>query len=243
MTTKTLHNQKQLLEIQETYNRIGIWYDLVNWLSTLGFKNLWHKSVSEFLLDRGPLRILDLGCGTASQIISLFKTKVPIISATGIDISERMLQIARKKIERYPWQNSIFLLHQDMHSLNFEDCFFDALTLTFGINYSTNTQKLFKESARVLKPDCPLIIIEFINPNSLNPLHPFSLYIKFILPAIGRLISGAKEAYRKIAQSVNSVPDQKLLYLQLKASGFQKITVYRLFPGFVTLYCAKRCTS
>lgn len=232
-----------LNDSNQLFNRIGIWYDIVNWLSTGGLIKYWRNRASELLLDRGPLKILDLACGTGEQILSFSKLKVPIISITGIDISERMLQIASRKIANYAWKNSVYLLNEDMHSLKFEDSFFDAITLSFGLRYSTNVEQLLNESARVLKPDCPLIITEFNSPNRIYTLHPYNFYINFVFPGIGRLISGATEAYRKIAKMINNIPDRNTLYLQLRACGFQKICACTLFPGFVTVYCAKKRTS
>lgn len=234
---------KQAIDSEKIFNRIGIWYDLVSWLSTWGLINSWRNFGSELLLNRGPLRILDLACGTAEQIISFSAIKVPVISITGLDISERMLQIAQKKTFRLKRQHSIFLLQGDMHSLKFDDSFFDALTFSFGLSCSANIGQVFSEAARVLKPDCPLIITEFNKPNTFATLHPYTFYINFLVPGIGRLISGAKEAYQKIASLINNLPDQNSICLQLKTSGFQKISIYKLFPGFVTLYCAKKRTT
>lgn len=243
MQLKSFKKIDQLTSIQDTFNRISIWYDLVSWISTLGLIKSWHRRASELLLNRGPLRILDLACGTAEQIVSLHSTDVPTISITGIDISERMLQIAHKKITRHKIQNSIFLLQGDMHSTKFEDSFFDAVTLSFGLCFSQDSELVFKEAARVLKQDCPLIITDFIKPKTFSTISPYTFYIKFIVPGTGRLISGATEAFQKIATMIDNFPDQKILISQLKSCGFHKIACYQLFPGFVTQYCAKKRTA
>lgn len=242
MQQQLLRKHVQITEMQSIFNSIGLWYDLVSWISTLGMIKYWRRTTSELLLNRGPLRVLDLGCGTAEQIISLFSTNVPLTSVTGIDISEKMLQVARKKVARYKQQSPIFLLQGDMHSLKFEDSFFDAVTLSFGLCFSPDTEQLFSESARVLKQDCPLIIIEFNKPKTFTTFNPYTFYINFFIPGTGRLISGAKESYKKIATLINKLPDQDVLFSQLKSAGFQKITKYQLFPGLVTQYSAKKRT-
>ncbi len=240
MQQQPLRKHIQITEIQSIFDSIGLWYDVVSWISTLGIIKLWRRTTSELLLNRGPLRVLDLGCGTAEQIISLFVANVPLTSVTGIDISEKMLQVARKKVTVYKKQSPIFLLQGDMHSLKFENSFFDAVTLSFGLCFSSDTHQLFSEAARVLKQDCPLIITEFHRPKTFATFNPYTFYINFVIPGTGRLISGAKESYKKIATLINELPDQEVLFSQLKSAGFQKITKYQLFPGLVTQYSAKK---
>ncbi len=240
MQPQLIKTHKQTIEIQNIFNRIGVWYDLVSWISTLGWIKYWRHSATELLLNRGPLRVLDLACGTAEQIISLYSTNIPLTSVTGIDNSEKMLQIADKKVARLKHRNPIFLLQGDMHSLKFENSFFDAVFLSFGLCFSSNTGQVLSEAARVLKQDCPLIITEFNKPKTFTTFNPYTFYINFIVPGTGRLISGAKEAYQKIATLINQLPEQDVLFSQLKSAGFQKIANYQLFPGCVTQFSAKK---
>jgi demethylmenaquinone methyltransferase/2-methoxy-6-polyprenyl-1,4-benzoquinol methylase len=240
MQQQIIRKKNQIIEVQNIFNSIGLWYDLVSFICTLGMIKYWRRTTSELLFNRGPLRVLDLGCGTAEQIISFFSANVPLTSVTGIDISEKMLQVAQKKVARYVHQSPVFLLQGDMHSLKFENSFFDAVTLSFGLCFSPDTEQLFSEAARVLKQDCPLIITEFNKPKTFATFNPYTFYINFVIPGTGRLISGARESYKKIATLINELPDQDVLFSQLKSAGFQKITKYQLFPGFVTQYSAKK---
>lgn len=225
------------------YNRIAIWYDLINSIVTLGLDSGWRRKVAELLQNRGHLRILDIGCGSGKQIFAFFTADLPLISVNGIDLSEGMLKVAQKRIVKHGIGCSVYLESGDATVLRFEKDFFDAVTMSFGLSGIPDTQTVLSEARRVLKPDCPLIILDLINPRSFRFPGIYSLYFKYLVPLIGGLISGSASTYKSIAGTLERLPQTEQLSSQLKSSGFHKISIFKLFPGAAAIFLGKKVPS
>ncbi|NLD99361.1 MAG: class I SAM-dependent methyltransferase [Fibrobacter sp.] len=232
-------NKKNIL----IFDRIGVWYDLLSRILTLGLQPHWYKTITDLLQDKGPLRILDMACGTGKQISSIIKHKVPLSSICGLDISENMLLQARNKFQRNKLRNKIFLIHSDMHKLHFQTDFFDAATMSFGLNYSSDNQTVLNEICRVLKKDSPLLMLDFFLPENSPLAKPFKLYVKHLFPLIGGLIAGSTSTLKQIACTICDNPSIDSLQIQLRAAGFKKISSLTLFPGIVSIISCKKSTS
>ena len=227
-------------EPDPAFDQIAVWYDTLNAVITCGLDSFWRHRVAENLHDRGPLRVLDLACGTGKQISSLFSCKVPLISVNGIDLSERMLSVARRRFAYHKNRTAVFLEQGDATALRFENDFFDAVTISFGLGCVNDSKRVLNESWRVLKLDCPLIILEINNRKEFSFPWTYSLYIKHIIPVIGGLIAGSTSAYRKIMNGVERIPESEQFLALLKAAGFHKIQIQHLFPGFAAIYICKK---
>lgn len=225
---------------QAVFDRISIWYDMLNRMISLGMDQFWRKRAAELLLNRGPLKVLDLACGTGDQILTLFNLKLPITSVCGVDTSEKMLEIAQRKMNGAGINRQVFLEKSDAGTVRYKDDFFDAVTLSFGISCESDAQRFMKEAWRVVKPDGPLVILEIASPRSCKFRGMYTFYMKHIAPFMGGLISGASGAYKTIRNTLDNVPDNDQLRSMMKASGFHKLITISLAFGAANIFIGKK---
>lgn len=222
------------------FDRIAVWYDFINRIMSFGLDKSWRNKASELLDNSGAIRVLDLACGTGEQIQSLFLSKLNIITVNGVDTSEKMIIQARKKINAAGLSQVVFLEKGDACNLRFKDDFFDAVTISFGLSSINNDNEVFKEAWRVLKVDCPLIILDLANPQICRFRRMYTFYVKHVAPFIGGFITGAPDAYLNLRTDLENFPDSDTLNLQLKKAGFHKLSVLRLSSGAAMLIRAKK---
>lgn len=212
-------------QIRGLFDRLAPVYDLGNtWLS-FGQVHVWRRKAVRILSRRAPTRILDVACGTGDLSLALLKA-CPGSVITGIDFSEGMLQLARKKTK------SVDFRFGEVTHLPFPDRHFGAVTVGFGLRNFTDIPLALKEMTRVLEPGGMLIILEATQARrGLRPL-AFALYRALVLPVIGWL-TGQRKAYHYLMQSMRAMPEETDLRERLQASGLTDIRCFH--------FCWKMC--
>jgi demethylmenaquinone methyltransferase/2-methoxy-6-polyprenyl-1,4-benzoquinol methylase len=157
---------------------------------------------------------------------------------TGVDISEGMLQVGRKKIEKLKLTHKIVLSAGDSENLQFADSAFDAITVGFGVRNFEDLEKGLSELRRVLKPGAMLVVLEFSRPKRFPMRQLYNFYFKNILPGLGRLISSDKSAYTYLPESVEAFPDGSDFENILKKVGFKETACKPLTFGISSIYTA-----
>lgn len=178
------------------FNTIAENYDRMNHMMTCGLDRHWRKRAVRGLQGK----VLDVACGTGDMCVLLAERGVTV---TGVDISEEMLAIAKRKVENVEWGVA------DAERLPFEDNTFDAVTCAFGVRNFVHLEQGLGEMMRVLKPDGHMVILELATPDS--PLiRPFyNIYTKNIIPWLGSRIAGSREAYTYLPESIERFPKGK----------------------------------
>lgn len=220
------------------FNSISGRYDFLNHLLSLGIDKSWRKKAIRILAAARPKRVLDVATGTADfalQAISLNPEKI-----IGVDISEGMLDVGRKKIAQRGLSNTIELMLGDSENLPFPDNNFDAVTVGFGVRNFENLKKGLMEINRVMKPGAMLVVLEFSRPATFPFKQVYNFYFKFILPKIGRLISRDKSAYTYLPESVEAFPDGDRFLGILHETGFKNTACKPLTLGVSSLYTAQK---
>lgn len=225
---------------QIDYNNIASTYDIINGLFSMGLIKKWRKEVADGLSNRGPLRILDLACGSGEQILSFFNSNLGVISVNGIDISEKMVENAQKKISKANLNHCVYIEKGNACELRYDDNFFDVVTIAFSMRDIGQTTALFKEAHRVLKVDCPLLILDLNNPKYSKTKYLYSLYMQYIFATAGGLISGFPEIYKSVWRKLSELQNPELICRQMKAAGFQKINALTMFAGITLLINGKK---
>lgn len=235
-------NQLATLPIQSTinYDNLATSYDYIDTFFSVGFTKKWRNVAADLLTDHGPQRLLDLACGSGEQIVSFFSRKIDIISVSGIDISKRMVEKAIKKFSRLQLKHHVFIESGDACSSRFRDNFFDAVTISFSLRDIGNIDELFREAHRVLKNDCPLIILDLNNPNDCKLKYLYSLYMHYIFSTAGGLLSGFPEAYKIFSRRLSALPSTDFLSRQMKNCGFHKVGTYKMFADIAFLITGKK---
>jgi demethylmenaquinone methyltransferase / 2-methoxy-6-polyprenyl-1,4-benzoquinol methylase len=221
-------------EVALMFDNIAPRYDLLNHLLSLGIDKGWRKKAISMLDTIKPKTILDVATGTGDFAISALTLNPQKI--TGIDISEGMLESGREKIVRKGLSEKIELIYGDSENLPFADNSFDASTVAFGVRNFENLDKGLKEIHRVLKKGGCLVVLEFSKPRYFPMKQIYFFYFRFILPLVGRIISGDRSAYSYLPESVSRFPDGKAFINHLKEAGFSQLTEKRLTFGIATIY-------
>ena len=223
-------------DVYRMFDRIAGRYDLVNRLLSFGQDIGWRKKLAELLPERQSQSILDLATGTGDVLLSLVKYSKKIRSGIGLDMSARMLEEARRKLPRSAISENLSLLRADATSIPCCDSSFDVVTMAFGIRNVTHVKKSLSEMHRVLNASGKVLILEFsLPPNILiRKLHLF--YLRYLLPAIGGLISGDKEAYQYLNRTIESFPYGSDFLKLLDETGFKSTKAHPLTFGVATIY-------
>lgn len=227
-------NETKKDQIRKMFNRIAPRYDLLNRILSLGIDLYWRRCVAKKALKLQPRLILDAATGTGDFIIIL-KKMIPNAKIIGIDIAERMLSLAEKKLAPYSFSNIEFQI-ADVESLPFPNDFFDVITVGFGVRNFENLEKGLTELHRVLRKKGKLFILEPGIPK--NPIikYPFLLYFRYLLPFIGKLLSHDPFAYKYLFDSVQNFPQEEEFCYLCQQIGFQNAYFFPLTFGTCVLY-------
>ena len=227
-------NTSKKEQIAAMFNSISGKYDFLNHFLSLGIDILWRKRAVRLLKNHQPKLILDIATGTgdfAIEALSLNPEKI-----IGVDISEGMLSIGREKLIKKNLTDKIELLSGDSEVLPFEDNFFDAVIVSFGVRNFENLEKGLSDMLRVLKPGGKVVILEFSKPKSFPFKQIYQFYFQWILPKIGKLISKNHAAYTYLPDSVEAFPDGDDFLNILNKIGFQKNQCTPLTLGISSIY-------
>lgn len=223
-------------QVAEMFNDIAYRYDFLNRFLSAGIDIQWRKKALAELKDINPKTILDVATGTADVAIMAQKILQPE-KITGIDISDGMLDLGRKKIEKLQLTHCIELLNGDSETINFPDNSFDAVTVAFGVRNFQNLEKGLTEMLRVLKPGGKLVVLEFSKPCTTGIKSIYALYMKVIAPGFGKMIAKNKEAYAYLNNSVQAFPEREAFKSILDTTGFTKTYFKALTLGICCVYC------
>jgi demethylmenaquinone methyltransferase / 2-methoxy-6-polyprenyl-1,4-benzoquinol methylase len=225
-------------QVVKMFDSISHRYDFLNHLLSFGIDRYWRKRAIAFLKPYQPKLMLDVATGTgdfAIQALQLNPTKI-----IGVDISQGMLDMGRRKVTKKKLGNKIELQYGDSENLPFTENTFDAVTVTFGVRNFENIQRGLIEIERVLKPNGTLMILEFSKPQVFPFKHVYSFYFSQILPRVGSWVSNNKTAYNYLHDSVSCFPyGQKFLDI-LREAGFTDVNEKRLTFGISSIYTARK---
>lgn len=222
-------------QVAHMFNNIARRYDFLNHFLSLGIDNIWRRKAINRLRDipAEPV-ILDVATGTGDLAIAALKLNPQKI--IGIDISEEMLNIGIKKIRKKGFQDVIELKKGDCENLEFNNDFFDGITVAFGVRNFENLNKGLSEMYRVLKPGGKAIILEFSKPRVFPVKQLYYFYFKAILPLLGKVISKDRSAYTYLPESVNAFPEREIFIQELESVGFKNSIFKPLSFGIATIY-------
>ncbi|MBI1767327.1 MAG: bifunctional demethylmenaquinone methyltransferase/2-methoxy-6-polyprenyl-1,4-benzoquinol methylase UbiE [Bacteroidetes bacterium] len=225
-------------QVARMFDSISGNYDFLNHFLSLGIDIRWRKKAISLLQDEKPKMILDVATGTGDFAIEALKLNPEKI--IGVDISEGMLEIGRKKMKANGHESIIELRSGDSESLPFEENKFDAVIVAFGVRNFENLEKGLAEILRVLKPNGRAVVLEFSKPASFPMKQLYSFYFNSILPKIGKVVSHDSSAYTYLPESVQAFPDGRDFLSVLSKLGYKNATCQPLTFGISSLYTATK---
>jgi demethylmenaquinone methyltransferase/2-methoxy-6-polyprenyl-1,4-benzoquinol methylase len=217
-------------------------YDLLNHLLSFHIDRGWRKALGdclEAILERKDARILDLCCGTGDVLFHLEDRGVARIM--GADFCHPMLVSANKKAAARG--RTAQLLEADALELPLADNSLDAMSIAFGFRNLANYRTGLVEFHRVLKPGGMLAILEFSHPRGWLMKSSYGFYSRVLVPAVGALVSGSREAYGYLPESIRMFPSAEELRAMLKKSGFVQTDFELLTGGIAALHTGRKAAA
>lgn len=237
MSSKYQHELQQASS-ERIFDLIASRYDRLNRILSLGVDRWWRRYLTKDLPKQpAELVVLDLATGTGDLAFELGRSS-RIKQVQGIDPSSKMLDQALKKKCSVKEASKFNFTVADGQSLPFEDEGFDLVTIAFGIRNYADFRRGLKEAFRVLKPDGELRILEFGLPANRIFRFFYLLYFRNLLPIVGGWLSGNKQAYLYLNQSVESFPYGQEFIHFLNHVGFRHCQVKALTFGVCYYYRA-----
>ena len=226
-------------QVASMFDQIAFRYDFLNRFLSGGIDVLWRKRAIRELKPLGVKTMLDVATGTGDMAIMSYKSLKPD-HITGIDISEGMLEIGRKKVAKLLLNNHIQLVSGDSEAIKANSDSFDAITVAFGVRNFENLEKGLAEMYRVLRPGGKMVILEFSKPKQVVFSGLYNLYMNVIAPQAGKWLSKNKDAYKYLHSSVKAFPEGETFLHILEQVGFKETTLKRLSLGICTIYCGTK---
>ncbi|XCI74793.1 MAG: bifunctional demethylmenaquinone methyltransferase/2-methoxy-6-polyprenyl-1,4-benzoquinol methylase UbiE [Flavobacteriales bacterium] len=225
-------------QVEYMFDRISSRYDLLNHILSFGIDLSWRRKAVDLLYRFSPDELLDVATGTGDLAIMAAR-RVLGINVVGLDCSEKMLEIARKKILSRSLEERVSVVRGDSEAMLFEAESFDAVTVAFGVRNFERLENGLKEIHRVLKPAGVMIILEFSQPKGAFVKFVYNLYSHYI-SFVGRIFSKDVAAYDYLPRSVMAFPHGVQIKNILKSCGFLRPHVLSLTFGFVSIYIAMK---
>ena len=226
-------------QVADMFNSIAYRYDFLNRFLSAGIDVWWRKKAIQQLQEIAPKKVLDVATGTGDVAIMTYRMLHPE-KITGIDISEGMLELGKKKIEKLGLSNTIELQKGDSEVIRFEENSFDAITVAFGVRNFQNLEKGLSEMYRVLRPGGKLVVLEFSKSKNKLLSAPFNFYMNVVTPAIGKIFSKNKDAYTYLNHSVQAFPEGQTFLTIMHEAGFTQTYLKKLSFGICTIYCGSK---
>jgi demethylmenaquinone methyltransferase/2-methoxy-6-polyprenyl-1,4-benzoquinol methylase len=217
--------------IQTMFASIAQRYDVANHLLSGGLDFIWRRRVAQCVRRWNPPRILDLATGSGDLALTLRKA-CPESLVVGADFCQPMLEVAQRK-------GLGSLVVADAMALPFADSAFDVVTVAFGLRNMASWEGALREMFRVLKPGGHLLVLDFsVPPPPLRWI--YRPYLHHVLPRVAAWLTGQKDAYDYLGDSIEAFPCGESMCALLRGAGASLARCEALTGGIVSLYVAER---
>ncbi len=226
-------------QLSRMFNTISGQYDKFNDIMSWGMARIWRKKALHSLKKYDPKQIIDIATGTGDVGIKAFEYLSPE-HVTAVDISDKMMEIGRQKVEKAGLSKGIHFEIQDCATLTYPDNQFDAATISFGIRNFEKLDESLQQIHRVLKTNGHLLILEMNEPQKGLILKGYKLYTQIFVKLTSRFLSTDSKAYDYLSASMHAFPNGKKLIDILLKNNFNLIK-YRSFTfGVCSMYLLEK---
>lgn len=232
MKKKQTMKEKRVYEIFQTISQD---YDKVNGIISFNMHKRWKRDTIKQLNIQENSKILDVCCGTGDFTFMLSLETDNKIEIIGLDFSENMLSVARKKNEELKLENVEFV-HGNAMELPYEDNTFDGVVIGFGLRNTPDYEKVVKEMIRVVKPRCKVACLDTSHPTLPIFKQLYWFYFRNIMPRLGQLFSRHKKEYQWLNDSTEIFLNKKELKDLFKKVGLRDVKIKSYAGGTVALH-------
>ena len=236
------YNQEQSKkeQVEQMFDNIAPTYDKLNHIMSLNIDRVWRRRVMRIVRRAKAHKIMDVATGTGDLAIAMAK-RVDRTQILGVDLSEEMLAVARRKVEKQGLEERIMLEKGDAENLAMVTTeSIDAATVAFGVRNFENIERGLSEIYRTLKPGGKLVVLEFSMPKNRFVRWVYSQYAHRLLPRIGGMISKDKQAYTYLPDSVEEFPAPERFAEMLRSVGFTRVKTRSQSFGIAYIYDATK---
>ena len=232
---ETVREDEKASRVQGVFTSVASKYDIMNDVMSAGIHRIWKEAMMDWLAPRAGQKLLDVAGGTG-DISFKFLGRAGSGHATVCDITESMLIEGRKRAEAESMSASLDWVVGDAMALPFEDNTFDVYTISFGIRNVTRPQEALNEAYRVLRPGGRLMVLEFSQlPNPMMQA-AYDAYSFNVIPQMGKMITGDRDSYQYLVESIRKFPDQETFLGMVKTAGFENPKYRNLSLGIAALH-------
>ncbi len=226
-------------QVRDMFDSIAPAYDFMNRAMTMGIDKLWRRKAVKMVKSSTPASLLDVATGTGDLAIKLART-MPGCHVTGIDLSEGMLGVGRRKVADAGLSGRIEFRQADCLALPFDDNTFDAVTVAYGVRNFERLADGYREMARVLKPGGLLCVIELSTPRGAVTAPLYRFYTRHVIPFVGRLVSKDVRAYSYLPESIAAVAQGDDMLALMRDAGLRDTAFRPMTFGACTIYTARK---
>jgi demethylmenaquinone methyltransferase/2-methoxy-6-polyprenyl-1,4-benzoquinol methylase len=228
------HQTDKGVFVREMFARIAPHYDRTNRVLTAGMDESWRKRAIAILRPPHGGRILDLCCGTGDVVFHLLRTD-PSLAVTGVDFTAPMLEVARQRAA-HEARGSASFVEGDVMALAFEDGAFDGATMGFSLRNVVDIDATLREVRRVLKPGARFVNLDVSKAPNRIWKACFDLYFYKMVPLVGGLVGGSKQAYTYLPNSLTHHPNAEALRERFERAGFTDANYLPLMGGAIAVH-------
>ncbi|NDV70113.1 bifunctional demethylmenaquinone methyltransferase/2-methoxy-6-polyprenyl-1,4-benzoquinol methylase UbiE [Dysgonomonas sp. 25] len=226
-------------QVERMFDSIAENYDTLNHTLSMGIDRGWRKKGILSLKKNNPQTILDIATGTGDLAIQAYPL-LNLQKILGIDISEGMMDVGRKKVAKAGYSDKISFERQDCMALDLAGNSFDAAMVAFGVRNFEDLDKGLREILRILKPGGQLMILELSTPRHFPMKQAYWLYSRLFIPTVGRLISKDNAAYSYLPKSIEAFIQGKEMVDTLLQNGFSEAKCKTYTFGICSMYLATK---
>ncbi|WP_417242216.1 bifunctional demethylmenaquinone methyltransferase/2-methoxy-6-polyprenyl-1,4-benzoquinol methylase UbiE [Celeribacter sp.] len=221
--------------VHGVFTSVASKYDIMNDVMSMGIHRVWKDAMMDWLAPRPDQRLLDVAGGTGDVSFRFLK-RAPGATSVVLDMTESMLVAGRKRAEADQLAKNLSWVTGDAMALPFEDSQFDVYTISFGIRNVTRIQDALNEAYRVLKPGGRLMVLEFSQLPNPAMQKAYDLYSFNVIPPMGEIITGDRDSYQYLVESIRKFPDQETFASMIATAGFENVKYRNLSMGIAALH-------
>lgn len=227
-------------QVEQMFDNIAPTYDRLNHILSFNIDRIWRHRVMRIVRRMQPTRIMDVATGTGDLAIAMAK-RCAGAQILGVDLSEEMLAVARKKIAHEALSQRIVVCKGDAENLSMVASeSIEVATVAFGVRNFENLRKGIEEIYRTLKSSGTLVVLEFSIPSNPIVRWVYAQYSHHLLPRVGELLSKDRKAYDYLPDSVEEFPSPERFATLLREIGFRSVKLRSQSFGIAHIYIASK---